>query len=664
MNKNKAIWFVVSLLLVISSCKDDFLVEKRDLNGVNEDVFKDPLLAKGYVDYMYFSFQPADNAQAFTWELSANGDAWSRTTEEFGGQTDWNRDWPVISYNQNHAPKYFGAKLPTGGPANTPYTRIRQINIFLEEIDKYGLPDATKKELKGQMLFWRAYQYFDLVRLYGGVPLVLSSQNAVLESGPEIEVPRSKTSEVFEQVIKDLDAAVTMLPGKWPSSEWGRITSGAAAAFKGRVLLTWASPQFNRTDERARWQRAYDANLAAKTLLEANGFALFKEGTLANGDAWEKMWFKEANNPEAVIVTGFNKVNSDQVQKNNGWEQAARPRDIAGSSSLSPTKQIMDAFPMKDGEMPGASSYTYDAKKFYKNRDPRFSKTFAYNGSLWNYDNKAYRLWTYSWFSASSKTTPDKTTETKGANSSGIYLKKATNPAASNSSGDFAYSGTDYIELRFAEVLLNLAESAIGIDKYSEAKALIGSVRERAGVESKDGAWGLADVNGRDPLFAAVLNERKIELAFEGKRFWDLRRWMLFDNQFGTVARLGLTPLNGTRRTGIWIYVKKADGTKYFGNPDPMIRVGATAPVIDREPLTFPAGITTYDQYLDYLYDNHFEVIEKDNLDPTTANWKFKWYPEYYFFGLHKTILDVSPYLEQTQGWESPKGAGTFDPLK
>jgi starch-binding outer membrane protein, SusD/RagB family len=115
-----------------------------------------------------------------------------------------------------------------------------------------------------------------------------------------------------------------MLPGRWTNtSDWGRITSGAAAALKGRVLLTWASPIFNRNDDRARWERAYNANKAAKELLETNGFGLYKVGNLANGEAWEKMWFVQSNNPEAVIVYNFNDVSSDQTQRNNGWEAAA-----------------------------------------------------------------------------------------------------------------------------------------------------------------------------------------------------------------------------------------------------------------------------------------------------------------------------------------------------
>ncbi|WP_432713803.1 RagB/SusD family nutrient uptake outer membrane protein, partial [Pedobacter sp.] len=459
-----------------------------------------------------------------------------------------------------------------------------------------------------------------------------------------------------------------MLPGKWAAtSDWGRITSGASAALKGRVLLTYASPLFNRNDDRARWQKAYEANLAAKTLLEANGFSLYKKGTLANASAWANMFVEEVNNVEAVMVFGFNSVASGNPQRNSGWEQAVRSKDINGAGSISPTKQMVDAFPMKDGKMPGSSTYDYSDQKFYKNRDPRFYKTFVYNGALWPYkENTNYRQWTYTWKSAANKTVYDKTTETKGANSSGIYLAKASSPLASNATGDFKLSPTDFMEIRFAEVVLNLAESAIGADKVGEGMEGIKSIRERAGVENKDGSYGLAGISARDDAFAAALNERKIEFAYEGKRFWDLRRWMLFTDEFGTTARLKMTPLNGTRRTGFYISVKTTAGADFVGTNDPLIKIGTNAAtIIEREPAVLPAGFANYDAYLDYLYDNHFKVTVKDDLDNTsTANWKFKWYKEYYFFGINQTALSGSPYLEQTIGWNSINGSGTFDPLK
>lgn len=671
MKPNKIILCFTLLVISLAGCKKDFLEEKRDLSGVNEDVFKDPLLANAYVDYVYGLFLPANNGTPNIQDQAASdnggyGSLFTQTTEEMAGETDLNKEWAQISYLNNHALKYFGQRMSTS-IANNTWTRMKEINLFLANIDKYGIDLDTRKKLKGQMFFWRAWQYFQLVRLYGGVPIVLTPQNPIVTDGQDTKVPRSTTTATIEQICSDLDSAVNLLPGRWTGANWGRITSGASAALKGRVLLTWASPLFNRNDDRARWKRAYDANLAAKTLLEQNGFGLFKTGTLADGTAWGNMWFQEVDNPEAVIVYGFNSVESGNPQRNSGWEQAARSREINGGGSVSPTKQMVDAFPMKDGKMPGASTYVYDAKKFYKDRDPRFKKTFIYNGALWPYkENSKFRQWTYKWKSKESATNPDKTTETKGANSSGIYLCKATNPVASNSAGDFKFSSTDFMELRFAEVVLNLAESAIGYDRVSEGIEGIKSIRERAGIENKDGAYGLSGVASRDNAFAAVLNERKIEFAYENKRFWDLRRWMLFNDDFGTVTRLGMESLNGTRRTGYFIAVKTTDGAGYVGASDPMIKpASGAAPVIEREPTTLPPGFANYDAYLDYLYDNYFEITEKNDLDNTsTANWAFKWYNEYYFFGLNQSVLGSSPYLEQTKGWNSINGNGTFDPLK
>src|SRR5436190_19206007 len=262
MKINKVLLALASLLVLATSCRKDFLEEKSDLTGVNEEVFKDPVLAKAYVDYVYSLFLPPANSQAFIWELAANGTTFTQNTEELAGENNWNKQWASVSYVNAHALPYFGAKM-TSSIGNNTWTRMKQINLFLQEIDKHGLADEQKRPLKAQMYFWRAWQYFDLVKLYGGVPLVLTPQDPIQNSGSDNEVPRSKTSECIEQIVKDLDSAIAGLPGKWPGADWGRITSGGAAAFKGRVLLTWASPLFNRNDEAARWQRAYDANLAA-----------------------------------------------------------------------------------------------------------------------------------------------------------------------------------------------------------------------------------------------------------------------------------------------------------------------------------------------------------------------------------------------------------------
>lgn len=654
---------LTAVALLASACKDDFLEKKRDLGGVNEEVYQQPLLAQQYVDYIYGMFLPANNAQAFTWSLPGANE-FSKTTMELPGETNWNKPWATINYTQAHALNAFGTKVTTSLGNNT-WTRLRQINMFLDNVDKYqGLDLDLKKKLKGQLFFWRAWQYFDLVRLYGGVPLELHAQNPIQSDGASLQIPRSKTSDCIKQITSDLDSAMNMLPGKWSNdTDFGRITSGAAAAVKGRVLLTWASPLFNRTNDQTRWKIAYDANKIAYDLLVANGAGL-------NSD-WANMWFaKGSTNPEAVITFNFNVIQSGNTQKNNGWEQAIRPKSLNGAGSVSPTKQAVDLFPMKDGKMPGVSTkYPYDLGHFYKNRDPRFYNTFAYNGSKWPYSgNSNFRLWTYKYSQKDGSKTTDIFTESQGTNATGIYVRKASDLNAKNSNGNFNYSSTYFMEMRFAEVVLNLAECAAGINNLSEANTLLTSIRARAGIESADN-YGLGNIASQDEMFASILKERRIEFAYEGKIFWDLRRWMMFDNSHGTLARLGMTnlALNGTKRTGYFITVMDGKGQPYVatkpqsGNAaDPLI--GANAALTDRE----PASVTdaTWDAHLDDLYTKYFKVTERTDPDPVNpSNWVFSWYDAYYFFGLNKDVMDTTPYLEQTKGWPGINGDGTFDPL-
>jgi len=583
--KTKYITAILSAF-VLSGCEK--VLDKTDLSAFNEEqVFNDSLLARGYVDYVYDQNLPV-------WPT---GD-FLKCTDEISGETRFFEGTVQVNTVTD-----FG----TAVSATNNYGKIRSINQFLVKMPNSVLSEGYKKELQGQVTFFRAYRYFDLVQLYGGVPLVLEPLEGVGgDAKDQAAIPRSSTSQSIQQIVKDLDYSIANLPGKWSNSnDWGRITSGAAAGFKGRILLHYASPQFNPNDLSERWQAAYDANKKAIDLLTANGFKLHT--------SFKDLWFTEANNPESVWVTCYNNKVGDQINKNQTWDNNTRPSYLGtGSGSNQPTWEITQAFPMKNGKNITETGSGYDARLFYKNRDPRFDNTIAFNGATWPINgNTNYRLWTYM--------VDNKTVEQK-ATVSGFYVRKAIDPNLAT--GAVANSGTDWIEMRYAEVMLNFAESACGINKLDEAYKQLTDIRKRAGIDAgADGLYGLKANMTRSEMFEAILLERQIELAFEGKRFWDLRRWKLFESK-----------LNGKRRNGVTINLKTA-------------AISAAAFAAQRDGMN-----------LDSAYKNYFEIVPKQ-LD---TKYTIKWMPEYYFFAIPSVSLANNPRLEQNLGWPS----GTFDPLK
>lgn len=595
----------VASLLSLPACNK--VLDKYDQKSIPGDlIYNDSNLVKLNVDYIYDQNLPGWGGNSNLTGGSISGSAASLSDETYGESKFFEGTVTTSDVGD----------IGTGLNVNNNYGRIRVINMLMRDVDAGTLPPDTKKRLKAHAFFFRAYRYFDLVRLYGGVPLVLTALDAVGEQAKrDALLPRNTTTECFDQIVRDLDSAIAWLPGKYTANnDWGRLTSGAAAAFKGRVLLTYASPQFNPNDDAARWQKAYDANLQAKTILDANGYGL--------NASYDKMWFEEVNNPEAVFITGYNTATGDQVRKNNGFDNSTRPSYLGtGGGSNQPTWEMVKAYPMKDGKMidDPTSAYTYDQQLFYKNRDPRFDKTIAFNGVNWPINgNGNYKLWTYF--------VNNKTVENR-ASTTGFYTRKAINPTVDASNVQF--SGTDWMEIRYAEVLLNLAESAVGINRTGtsdEGYTGLVAIRQRAGLEAGDGLYGLKSGMTRAELFDAILFERRIEFAFEGKRFWDLRRWKKIEQV-----------LNGKRRQKVIINLKTGPG------------IPAAADFAN------PASPNYRDKIdLDVAYTNYFELVFGDLDTKYAINWK----PEYYFFGIPPNTMANNPNIAQTNLW-----GGAFDPL-
>ncbi|WP_149206893.1 RagB/SusD family nutrient uptake outer membrane protein [Flavobacterium johnsoniae] len=650
------------LIIVGASCSDNFLEEKKQYNYFDDEFYQSEERVNWYVNNVYYDFFDAYKSPMGT-VVGSFATTQASYTEEVGGISNNANDKSFINpnftwENAADASAYYGTPL-ADAVKNEPYNRIRDCNSMLENIDIKGanLSQVFRNRIKGQMYYLRAIQYFDLMRTYGGVPIVTTVENAT-NNNPATQLPRAKVSEVVAQIVSDLDMAASLLPtaAEWGAAEYGRYTKGAALAQKSRVLLTYASPLFNKNWESPeRWDAALKAGLEAETQLIAAGHNLYG----ASASDWAKMFYISDNsfNPEAITVrllaSGTTNLNS-----NNSWEKSIRLASQGGAagSGVKAPKRMIDLFPMANGKRPTAANL-YDPFLFFKDRDPRFYRTFAFSGSYWPYTNSVANtttqptVWAYRW-------------STPAANTFGFsmgndvpspaFVRKMSSPTVGNAS-NFQYSGTDIIDYRFAELLLNIAECYAALGQTNNTLAYLGRIRNRVGIPAANN-YGIGTLGNKYEAIEACLYERRVELAYEGKRFWDIQRWMLYSNDAGTCSKLGLEPINGTQRVGNYLHYKIGNSAV---NNDPLTSARASISV-DPDAANFQAQITA----LAAFYTTNFELrsppTPMDNIGGTATNINFR--QNYYIQGLSQAVLAQNPWLKQTVGWKDANGAsGTYD---
>jgi len=694
---------------LFTGCSDDFLKDKQDYSRVTAAIYNDYAGAKGRINDIYSLCLPKSNTDvSYDNPSTGSADLYATSTEEYGGLSDFVTD--NIMTNTT-VPDFFYAEAKT---SRSPWGRIRNCNDAIEGIEGGTLPDAQKKELLGQVYFFRAWTYYRLVKVYGGVPIVDKVQLplAGASGGLDLAIPRSTTKACIEFLCKDLEKAASYLPVKWDDANWGRVTAGTALSVEGRARLLYASPLFNRADDVARWQTAYEVTKRAVDTLTASGYygLAYLSNPGVNASGWAKM-FSDYQSPEAVFVTLYNNLapatNATAPDLNNTWESSIRPINTGGGGGKSTTAEMVDLFPMATG-LPATDKdknaiNNYDKDIFFKSRDPRFYRTFAFPGVQWIFSGipkksspynlgTKYQLWNYAWYDTTAKQADEQSSgygaDKLATNYKGIYIRKKTDDLAVNTAPLYVYdsltatpfkrSAAPYIEIRYAEVLLNFAEAACGFGHGNEALAALRLIRQRVGYT---GTCGLADAlaGNRPGLFAAILYERQVELAFEGKRFDDMRRWMLWDGGAGqaslkstwaltgfggnTCTYLGVNPLNGQRRTGMELRVSSSvtgGGIAAVGDAnDPIIK----NPTI-RRPTAWNISSNDTIQRDSVINFYRYNLTRKQRM-VDTQNKVISFRPEYYIIGLKASAQVNNTTLLQTIGWTDGQkgGLGTFDPL-
>lgn len=431
------------------------------------------------------------------------------------------------------------------------YKGIRRANLFLEKIEGYPSSTQLPKEeivrMKAETRALRAYFYFELMKRWGGVPLV---GDEVFDYDDNWNIPRSSIADCAKYIMdeispespsscyKDLYDAMSLPPTGLESSV-GRINKGAVLALISRLKLYLASPLYNETNDKDKWQEAVDA---AKAVMALNVYDLYtKPAKKENPVFLELFAVKEAfPNKEAIMIKEA--AAGTSVESNNSPCGYQRNKSRGYTS---PSQNLVDAFPMLDGKEIGdpTSTYTYDPQNPYANRDPRLTYTIFYNGSKW----LKRGVETFNGGLDRSDKPGLITTQT------GYYLRKflGLNEDKADNAGYNSVSH-HYQIIRYAEILLNYAEALNEVDKdanVAEIEDCLIKLRKRAGIEpGADNRYGLPPAYTQDEMRRIIRNERRIELAFEEHRFWDIRRWKIAEDVMNR-------PVRGVEIT------KEADGT-------------------------------------------------------------------------------------------------------
>ena len=543
--KTRNIIFYFIGLLAFCSCEDMF--EPADENNRQEDAMYEEskyahgLLIYGYDRLPYVTTTQTDIATDDAVTNMAN-DYWTMTTGT------WASDKNPMSVWDN---------CKDG---------IQYVNLFLSKVDKvkWAPSSASKQQmfidrLKGEAFGLRAVLYYYLLQAHGGyaddgvlygVPLLTQPE----DGSSDFNQPRATFADCVKQCFADCDSAMALLPADYEDidnneaipakykalganysnynlvfgNKARNLLSGKIAeAIKAQVALLAASPAFR---EQSGVTSADAASLCANALKRIGGL----DGFDKTGSIWYKN--KTKLDPSASEMPEI--LWREDRHKNADQERDNYPPTLYGSGRVNPSQNLVDAFPMRNGLPITDPNSGYDAKNPYVNRDPRLDDDVIYNGTT--YKKTLIITGTYP---NDKNESFDNLNNISSSTRTGYYLKKLLRDDVSPLSSSLIEQQHIYPRIRYTEIFLAYAEAAndawgpkadplgVGFTAYDVIKA----IRERAGLATDE--YGLPLANGdvyleecsndQTKMTNLIRNERRIELCFENKRFWDLRRWLL-----------------------------------------------------------------------------------------------------------------------------------------
>ena len=547
--KTKNIIFYFIGLLAFCSC-DDMFQPADENNRQMEDLAKESSYAHGLLMYGY------DRLPYIT------------TT-----QTDIATDDAVTNLKSS---SYLNMATGTWASDNNPMSQwnnckdgIQYVNNFLQIVETSSwAPSAASKQqmfvdrLKGEAFGLRAILYYYLLQAHGGyaddgilygVPLLTTPE----DGSSDFNQPRATFADCVKQCFADCDSAMALLPFEYKDIEneseipakyvalganfsgynlvfgdkaRGLISGKIAEAVKAQIALLAASPAFR---DQSGVTSADAAKLCANVLKRIGGM----EGFDATGNIWYKN--KAKLEPSAAEMPEI--LWREDRHKNAEQERENFPPTLYGQGRVNPSQNLVDAFPMRNGRPISDANSGYDAKNPYVNRDPRLENYILFNGTTFR--KSLIITGTYPAINGDKSETDDNLNSTSNSTRTGYYLKKLLRDDVSPLSSSLIEQQHIYPRIRYTEIFLAYAEAAndawgpksdqagAGFSAYDVIKA----IRERAGLGTDEYGRALAEgdayleecANDQTKMMNLIRNERRLELCFENKRFWDLRRWML-----------------------------------------------------------------------------------------------------------------------------------------
>lgn len=519
-----------------SSCSDDFLGETETTNLNREAVFADSTYTAGFLTQIY---------------VDIGYDVKSDRYKDHGGlQTSC--DEAAYKANTGLATDIMFATGTVNPVAvsdddvwKKAYWNIRRVNIFLKYVDGCRMVTSAKIEYKAEARFLRAWYYAMLLKHYGGVPLLGDDIYATVE---EAQKSRDSYAACVEYIVSECNIAIDDLPTERTGKKHGRISKGVCKALISRVRLFAASKLFNGSDfapadypkelvgyptfDNERWKLAVDAAL---DVIKMKQYDLYISNKDENNNDYPGWGFYAqllpsdfySKRPDVYKGTIFERKDGGGIGTNQGFA----PPSTGGNGSRGYVyHDLVELFPMVDGT-PTEGNEEYDPMDPAKNRDPRFKTTVAYDGCIMKSHQKDTKINIYvgTQQDAIYRGTP-----------TGYYVRKFMH--LNSSADEMVYGSCSQARplMRYTEILLNYAEAAneyygpahkdmLG-DQEISPYIVLRKIRECAGISAGDDdkdKYGIKDDMTYDEMVEAIRLERRLDLAFEGHRFFDVRRWMI-----------------------------------------------------------------------------------------------------------------------------------------